>query len=77
MNTIQREVESLRLGEAEALFAVVIHRDARGNAIPTIFNDGDPARFTKELGAEMHRHLSAIAETLRKAYARKDDTTTP
>jgi hypothetical protein len=77
LNAIEREVEAMRLAEAEALFAVTVHRDARGNPMPTIFNIGEPARFTKELGEEMHRHLSAIAETLRKAYAGRGITTNP
>lgn len=68
MNNIQTEFEHLNLAEAEAFFAVTIHRDPVRGVTPTVTVVGMD-ELDRELGKEMQAHLDAIARTLRKAYA--------
>ena len=69
MSKIEAEVASLNLAEAEAFLSVTIHRNANGDAVPTltVIADGAAAGFDDEFRA----HLSALFDTLRKAYAQK------
>lgn len=69
MNAIQREVETLRLADAESFFAVTIHRDAQGNPVPTITVVAEGA--ARDYEEEFQVRLRGIAETLRKAFVKR------
>lgn len=66
-----REVATMRLADAEAFFAVTVHRDHRGHAIPTVtlIAPGLEREHNEAIGV----HVRAVAETLREAYAPKKE----
>ena len=66
MNKIEAEVAQLNLAEAEAFLSVTIHRNARGEAVPTLTVIADGAG--SDFDDEFREHMSALAGTLRKAY---------
>lgn len=66
MTKIESAVAQLNLAEAEAFLSVTVHRNVRGEAVPTmtVIVDGAAAEFADEF----RTHMSALAGTLRKAY---------